>query len=151
MEKGKTLRVIPATEDRKRLFDEAHSGTLGGWSPSRCQHPWPVGQALLVASNESGHCFLVPRLPHLCHPTCWSSRKTTSDTNSCRRTIPHEYIAIICLCSWQQVRDSLHGLLALLLSWDPTIDSREEAEPPVESTPQKTEWTSRLPLRMRTS
>ena len=74
-----------------------------------------------------------------------------SDTNSCGRTIPHGYIAIICLCSWQQVHDSLHGLLALLLSWDPTIDSREEPEPPVESTPQQTEWTSRLQLRMRTS
>ena len=29
VEKDNTLRVIPATEDRKRLFDEAHSGTLG--------------------------------------------------------------------------------------------------------------------------
>ena len=29
-EKDKTLRIIPATGDRKSLFDEAHSGTLGG-------------------------------------------------------------------------------------------------------------------------
>ena len=30
VEKDNTLRVIPATEDRERLFDEAHNGTLGG-------------------------------------------------------------------------------------------------------------------------
>ena len=30
VEKDETLRVIPATEDWKRLFDEAHSGTLSG-------------------------------------------------------------------------------------------------------------------------
>ena len=41
-----------------------------------------------MASNESGHYFLVPRLPHLCPPTSWSSCKTTFDTNSCGRTIP---------------------------------------------------------------
>lgn len=30
IERDKTLRVIPATSDRKRIFDEAHSETLGG-------------------------------------------------------------------------------------------------------------------------
>ena len=30
VEKDKTLRVFPAVDDRKGIFHEAHSGTLGG-------------------------------------------------------------------------------------------------------------------------
>lgn len=38
---------------------------------------WPVGQPLPVAPNESRHYFLVMRLYHLCHPTCWWSHSHT--------------------------------------------------------------------------
>ena len=40
---------------------------------------------------------------------------------------------------------------ALPLSQDFTLDSKKEPDPPVEPTPQQTEWTSRLRPRMRTS
>ena len=36
-------------------------------------------------------------------------------------------------------------------SQDPMINSKKEPEPPVEPTPQETEWTSHLRPRMRTS
>ena len=49
--KDKTLRIIPATGDQKSLFDETHSGTLGGHL--RDADSWSAGQALQVASNES--------------------------------------------------------------------------------------------------
>ena len=38
---------------------------------------WPVGQPLPVAPNEIRHYFLVMRLYHLCHLTCWWSHSHT--------------------------------------------------------------------------
>ena len=38
---------------------------------------WPVRQPLPVAPNKSWHYFLVMRLYHLCHPTCWWSHSHT--------------------------------------------------------------------------
>ena len=53
LEHDKILRMIPHKVDRKKIFDEAHSGPFHGHLRETKMHAWPVGLALLVVPDAS--------------------------------------------------------------------------------------------------
>ena len=104
VEKDKTLRVIPAVGDRKGIFDEAHSGTLGGHLREAkvhgqlAKHYWWPRMRADISSGCQG-CI-----------TC-ATRHVGQAMKPCMSPIPVERpFHLVGVDVWQQACDSLHGI-----------------------------------------